>query len=63
MYAIDRVRRRGETPGAMMEPEGSGGPAEGHNGSNHGSGKGAEITGIWQALRERGRVGGGEHGQ
>ena len=36
---------------------------EGHGRRNSGSIKGAAVTGIRQAWRERGRVGGGEHGQ
>ena len=47
--ARDRVRRRGDTPGAMVEVEGSRVPVEGHGGSNFGSGKVVAATGIRQA--------------
>ena len=33
----------------MVEAEGSGRPAEGHGGSDFGSGKGVEATGIQKA--------------
>ena len=41
--------KEGGTPGAVVESEGSGGPAEGHGGSNFGGGKGVAKTGIRQA--------------
>ena len=46
MCARDRVQSRGETPGAVVEVEGSGGPAEGHGRSNLVIGKGAAATVI-----------------
>ena len=49
MCMRDRVQRRWETPSDVVEVEGSRGPAEGHNGSYFGSGKGAAVTGIWKA--------------
>ena len=59
----DRVLRRGETTGAVVEAGGSGVSAEGHGGSNFFSGKGVAATGIRKACQERGKVGGWEHGQ
>ena len=35
--------------GDVVEAEGSRRPAEGHSGSDFGSGKGAVTTGVWQA--------------
>ena len=46
-----------------MEEEDKGIPDKGHSISDFGSSKSVAATGIWQAWRERGRVGGGEHGQ
>ena len=43
----------------MVESEGSGGPAEGHGGSDLGRGNGAAETGIRHVCWELGRVGGG----
>ena len=40
------VLRRGETPGAVVEAEGSRGRNAGHGGSDFGSGKGAAATVI-----------------
>ena len=45
----DRVLRRGETTGAVVEAGGSGVSAEGHGGSNFFSGKGVAATGIRKA--------------
>ena len=47
--ARERVRRRGDTPGAVVEAEGSVGPAEGNGGSDFFSGKGAAAKRIRQA--------------
>ena len=52
-----------ETPGAVVEVGGSVESAEDNGRSNFVSGKGSAATGIRQAWREQGRVGGGEHGQ
>ena len=57
-----RLRCRGETPGTMVEAEGGIRSAEGPGRSDFVSGKGATVIVIWQAWREQGRVGGGEHG-
>ena len=40
---------RGDAAGAVVEEEGSGGPYEGHSGSDFGSGKVAAATVIRQA--------------
>ena len=47
---------------AVVESEGSTGSNEFQGRINFVSGKGAVATGIWQALREQRRVGGGNHG-
>ena len=47
--------------GTMVKEEDSGESAEGNGRSDFGSGKGVATTGIRQAWRERGRVGGGKH--
>ena len=47
----------------MVEAGGSRESAEDHGRGDFGSGKGAEATGIWQAWREREKVGGEEHGK
>ena len=60
---IYRLRGRGETPGAVVEEGGIIEAAECHGIRNLGCGKGAGVTGIRQAWRERGGVVGGEHGQ
>ena len=49
MYKREGVQRRGDTPGAVVEAEGSGGSAEGQGGSDFGSGKSVMETGIRQA--------------
>ena len=53
----------GKAPGAEVESGGSKETAEFHGRKDIGGGKGTETTVIRQAGRERGRVGGGEHGQ
>ena len=63
MCDIYGVQRRGETPGVVVEAGCSGELAVGRGIRNFGSGKGVAATGIRPAWRERGRVGGGDHGQ
>ena len=45
---MDRVRRRGDNPGEVVEAEGIRGSADEYSRSDFGSGKGAEATGIRQ---------------
>ena len=47
--AREWVRRRGDTLGAVLAEEGSGGPSEGHGGSDFGSDKSAATLGTRQA--------------
>ena len=47
----------------MTETGGIRETAEGHGRRDFGGDKGAASTGIYQVWRERGRVGGGDHGQ
>ena len=49
MYKRDGVRGREESPGAMVEAEGSRRPYEGHGGSDSVRGKGAAGTIIQKA--------------
>ena len=48
VYTRGKVGRKGETPVAIVESEGSRGPDEGNGGSDFGRKKGAEETGIRQ---------------
>ena len=54
---------RGTLRGYVAEVCGSGESAEDHGRSDFFIGNGAAATEIWLVRRERGRVGGGEHGQ